>query len=476
MTSVDEAARKRRHRNERIAAAVLILVVAIAAAAGLWWQKRETAALRSNSTYIPKKAKITAEILMLQEYVRIDTSTPAGEAAGARWLAAQLARLGVPAEIIASAPDRLNVYARIKGRTPGDGLLLFNHIDVVPPGQGWSSPPFDAAIAVNMMWGRGTLDMKGIALCQLLAFVEFAAEGQPPEHDIVFLGTADEETGSAFGMRWLLEHRPDVFAGIRYGITEGGITEMLSDRMTYFGIEIASKQYVDVALEGNDLASMQEARFALEPFIFSREPQRVLPAVRQYFRDIAPTRHAFRAILADIDGAIRRGQFWRLPAPYRDLTQDTLWVTAPGRVPGHPNDGWQMTARMMNLPDTNPDERIAWLARMVAPYGMRVAQVRAKEGPAAVSPHDTPLFAALAREARERYGVPAGVQILYNSNTDSKFVRQRGVICYGVSPYPVDFYQSGTIHHVDERIRLDGFMEGIAYMKSVVQAWARGSS
>lgn len=463
------AARKRRHRNERIAAAILVLIVAAFTVAAILWQRRETAALSSDRTYIPRVGTITPEIRLLQEYVKIDTSTPAGAAAGARWLVAELAKHGVRAEIIASAPDRLNVYARVEGTTKGEGLLLFNHIDVVPPGPGWTTPPFDAAIALNMMWARGTLDMKAMALCQLLAFVE-VARGKPPARDIVFLATADEETGSEYGMRWLLAHRPDVFAGIRYGITEGGITELLSERMTYFGIEIGAKQFVDLTVEGPDLRSMQEARFALEPFIFAREPQRVMPEVREYFRAIAPTRVAFRGILADIDAAIRRGQFWRLPAPYRDLTQDGLWATAPFLA----EDRWQMRVRMSNLPDTNPDERLAWLERTIAPHQLRIATVRVKEGPVAMSRRDTPLFAILAREAQRRYDVAAGVQILYRSTTDSRFLRPRGITCYGLSPYPVDYYQSLSIHHADERIRLDGFMEGIGFMKATVAEWARG--
>lgn len=468
----NDAARKRRHRNERIAASALILVLAAGTAGVLLWQKRETDALRRDQGYIPRVEKITPEILLLQEYVRIDTSTPAGAAAGARWLVAQLTRRGVRAEIITSAPDHLNVYARIPGRTPGDGLLLFNHIDVVPPGKPWSLPPFAGKIALNMMWGRGTLDMKAMAVCQLLAFAHVAASGEKPLHDLVFLATADEETGSEFGMRWLIAHRPDIFAGVRYGITEGGLTEIMSERMTYFGIETGSKQLVDLTVEGPSLRSMQEARFALEPYMFSRDPQRIIPVVRQYFRDIAPTRTAFGPALTDIDATIARGGFWPLPTSYRDLAQDSLWVTAPLRA----GNRWQMTVKMMNLPDTDPDQRLAWLTGIIAPHGLRIGEVRTKEGPAPVSPDRTPLFALLAAQATRSYAVQAGVQILFRSTTDSRFLRTRGIICYGVSPYPVDFYQSMTIHHVDERIRLDGFMEGIRYMTRVVGEWSGGEA
>lgn len=465
----DSAARKRRHRNERILASVVVLVLAIATAGAVLWEKRTAEDLKRDRRYIPKIAKITPEIELLQEYVRIDTSTPAGAARGAQWLAAQLEKRGARAEIIESARGRLNVYARVTGRERGSGLLLFNHVDVVAPGTGWTVPPFEARIAANMMWGRGTLDMKATALCQLLAFAAVARAKERPRHDLVFLATADEETGSEHGMQWLLAHRPDVFADLQYGITEGGITEMLSEQMTYFGIEVAAKQLVELTVEGPSLLALQEARFALEPAMFPREPQRVLPTVRQYFQDIAPTRTAYRPFLTDIDATIRRGQFWSLPTTYRDLTQDSLWASAPSERSGR----WQMDVRMVNLPDTIPDQRLAWMKGLIEPYGVRIAEVRVKQGPVPASPSDNAFFALLVKQAREQYGVPAGVQVLYRATTDSRFLRQRGIHSYGVCPFPIDYHQSNTIHQANERIRLDGFMEGIEYVRTVVLEWAR---
>jgi acetylornithine deacetylase/succinyl-diaminopimelate desuccinylase-like protein len=466
---LDDAARKRRHRNERIIAAIVVVLAGAIAAGVAWWDRELEEDLSRDRRYIPKESKITPEVELLQELVRIDTSTPAGAAKGARWLAAYLEQHGVRAELIASAPDRLNVYARIRGRAPGDGLLLFNHIDVVPPGEGWIGPPFDAVIGMNMLYGRGTLDMKALTICQLLAFIDVARSGEPPAHDLVFLATADEETGSELGMQWLLAHRPDVFEGIRYGITEGGVTEMMTERLTYFGIEVGGKQQVMVTVEGNDLASMQEARIALEPHMFPREPERVLPVVRRFFRDLAPTRIAFKPMLADIDAAIAQGKFWQLPAPYRDLTQNSLWASAPVRA----GDKWTMVVTQANLPDEDPDARIAWIESIVAPYGGRVSAVHRKQGPVPVSPDDTPLFALLRSEAERRYKVKAGLQLLYRSGTDARFLRPRGIICYGVSPYPVDYFQSLSIHGANERIRLDFFMDGIEYMGNVVGAWAK---
>jgi len=323
-------------------------------------------------------------------------------------------------------------------------------------------------MSFNQLWGRGALDMKALAICQLLAFAD-VAHAATPEHDVVFLGTADEETGSEYGMKWLLTHRPDVIQGIRYGITEGGVTEMMSEKMTYFGIETGGKQFVALTLVGDDPVRMAQARLALEPFMFPRQPGRVLPAVRRYFQVIAPTRMAYKPYLADIDRTIAGGQFWRLPPSYRDLTQNTLVVSAPIRGA----KGWRMDVTQLNLPDEQPEARIAWLASQVASYGVRIGEVQQQQGPVPISDDRTELFTLLRGEAERRYDVVAGTQILYRSTTDARFLRPLGILCYGVSPYPVDFYQSKTIHARDERIRLDAFMEGIAYLRSVVTTWAK---
>src|SRR5438132_729128 len=116
------------------------------------------------------------------------------ELPGAQFLANLLVKNGVKAEVIESAPGRGNVYARLKGRRAGEGLLLLNHIDVMPaPPEHWKRPPFAAEIFLNQVWGRGSLDMKSIGLCELDAFLTVARTHRPLERDLIFLGVARSE-------------------------------------------------------------------------------------------------------------------------------------------------------------------------------------------------------------------------------------------------------------------------------------------
>lgn len=469
MTAIDRV----RRRTERLYAGGIVLMAVLTAIAAVVYNRHYAGELARQNAYVPKQTKMTPEVALLQEYVRIDTSNPPGnELPAAQWLARILESNGIGAEIIESAPRRASVYARLKGKREGEGLLLLHHIDVVPAkASDWTSPPFSAAIVLNQMYGRGTIDMKGTGICELRAFLDVAKSGRTPERDIVFLAVADEESGSGLGMAWLLQHRPDVIGGIRYALNEGGITEMVQERITYFGIEIGTKQTVTLLLRAATRKQLQQTRIALEPWFLQRDSKRVTPEVKRWMRDLAPQRIDFRRQLEDVDRTIAEGDFWRLPQGYREMTQDLLW--AESIQPR--GTGWEMRTYLLNLPDTNPDERIDWLRRTIAPFHARIGEVLRKEGPVPVTSDRTPFYDLLAREARRSFGnAPVGTEILNKSFNDSRFLRKRGIAAYGINPFPIDFFQSETVHQPDERIRIDYFNQGVEFLRRVVSEYAFG--
>jgi succinyl-diaminopimelate desuccinylase len=86
------------------------------------------------------------------------------------------------------------------------------HLDVVPPGEGWTGDPFVPEERAGLLYGRGVVDMKG----GIAAFA--AACAQVPEHrgTVSLLITGDEEGPSIYGTRaimdWMAERgiRPDM--------------------------------------------------------------------------------------------------------------------------------------------------------------------------------------------------------------------------------------------------------------------------
>ena len=97
----------------------------------------------------------------------------------------------------------------------GDGGPHFGfagHLDVVPPGDGWRSDPFETTIEGGVLTGRGAVDMKSA----IAAFVAAVSRVEQGGGTLSFLITGDEEGYATYGtpriIDWLKERqiRPDM--------------------------------------------------------------------------------------------------------------------------------------------------------------------------------------------------------------------------------------------------------------------------
>jgi succinyl-diaminopimelate desuccinylase len=83
-----------------------------------------------------------------------------------------------------------NLYARRGDAAPN--FCFAGHVDVVPPGEGWSSDPFAAEIRDGNLYGRGATDMK-TAIAAMIAGTKSYLAVNAPKGSISFLLTCDEE-------------------------------------------------------------------------------------------------------------------------------------------------------------------------------------------------------------------------------------------------------------------------------------------
>ncbi|MEC9065734.1 MAG: succinyl-diaminopimelate desuccinylase [Pseudomonadota bacterium] len=114
-----------------------------------------------------------------------------------------------------AAPDGPveNMFAVREG-PPGSRHFAFaGHLDVVPPGDGWTSGPFAPELrdapGGELLYGRGAVDMKGAIAAMVAAVVAV-----PPEAGTIsFVITGDEEGPAVHGTRALIDYMRD--RGIR---------------------------------------------------------------------------------------------------------------------------------------------------------------------------------------------------------------------------------------------------------------------
>ena len=147
------------------------------------------------------------EIISFMQRLIQTRSVTGDESEIGRLLAEECSKDGLEAEIVEPAENRTSVVARYKGTMGEPRVMVYSHIDTVPPGDPdqWKHPPFSATIANGQMWGRGTADNK-IATCAVtMAFRAIRSLGIRLKGDIVFVHVADEEKGGVYGFRNILD-------------------------------------------------------------------------------------------------------------------------------------------------------------------------------------------------------------------------------------------------------------------------------
>ncbi len=178
-------------------------------------------------------AHFNEEVDFLADLVRIPTDTPPGDnAPHAEAVAHKIEMLGweverhpVPRQTVTDygMTSITNLIVRRRYAAGGPTVALNAHGDVVPPGEGWTRPPYGAQIEDGRMFGRATAVSKSDFATFLYAARALEALGLPLHGALELHFTYDEEFGGTLGPGWLLAQgltRPDylIGAGFSYNV------------------------------------------------------------------------------------------------------------------------------------------------------------------------------------------------------------------------------------------------------------------
>lgn len=105
--------------------------------------------------------------------------------------------------ISGEAPDGPveNLFAIRQGPAGSRHFAFAGHLDVVPPGEGWTSGPFTPERRGDLLHGRGAVDMKGA----IAAMVDAVREIPQESGTISFVITGDEEGPARYGTLALID-------------------------------------------------------------------------------------------------------------------------------------------------------------------------------------------------------------------------------------------------------------------------------
>jgi acetylornithine deacetylase/succinyl-diaminopimelate desuccinylase-like protein len=181
-------------------------------------------------------------VSLLSQYLRIDTTVPPGnEMQAASFLKKWFDKEGIANQIFDLGSNRANFYALLPGKGKGKAIIFSNHMDVVyaEPAD-WQVPPFSGAIKDGFIWGRGAVDMKNLAVAEMMAMAVLKRNKFIPERDIIFLALADEENVSMGARRFIAEHK-ELLKNAAFLINEGSYIYSQGAKAKYCGVAVAEK-------------------------------------------------------------------------------------------------------------------------------------------------------------------------------------------------------------------------------------------
>jgi acetylornithine deacetylase/succinyl-diaminopimelate desuccinylase-like protein len=408
-------------------------------------------------------------IEILCALVRFDTSNPPGrERECLEYVAGLLREAGIEPSFPARDSDRPNLVARLPGRGDAPPLLLYGHVDVVPANSSeWSHPPFAAEIVDGEIWGRGTLDMKGGVAMLISAVLRAARERLEPAGDLILALSPDEERGSNFGAKFLVEEHGALFAGVRYALSEfGGFTQWTGGRPLY-PIQVAEKQRclirATVRGEGGHPSTVVRETAAaklgrlLRTLEKKRLPVHVTPVVRTMVEGMASGLPAHERL------ALRPALVPALTDRLLDLfgkdgdALDPLLhnMATPTVIRGGASTNVIPTEFEIDLdgrvlPGHTPHDLVRELQTMA---GRLASFELVEEEPAAKADPDLTLLPMLAEIIREREPAGTPFPMLLPGYTDARYFSKLGIQTYGFLPMRLPKHiTTALIHAPDERI------------------------
>jgi acetylornithine deacetylase/succinyl-diaminopimelate desuccinylase-like protein len=430
----------------------------------------------------------------LEQLVAVDTSH-GHETDLLAPIAARFRAVGLPTEILESAPGRGNLVARYKGNGAKKPLLLIAHVDVVPvEGQPWTVPAFHVTEKDGFLWGRGINDDKGMAATLVAIALEMARARPVLSRDVVFALTAGEETGGITGAQWLAQHHKDLIDA-EIALNEGGGVRVSDDfeRAQIVGVGVAEKTFQSYRLvvkgkgghssipptDGDPVVTLAKALMQVGQLRF---PAHALPAVRESFA--ASTREEKSPLAEALGHVAATGQVSeeddRVLSRDRSFNAQIRTTCVTTQLEGSPQDNVlptsvQAVVNCRILPDETREQTRDALVRIIGDAQVQVEPIE-DYGFGPYSPVDGVVPAAVRKVSAALWpGVPV-VSSMSTGATDSRHLRSVGILAYGVSSGMSSRHEALTghgAHGPDERRPVKWLPEGVRFLREVTYELAR---
>ena len=382
-----------------------------------------------------------------------------------------------------------SLFYRWPGTEAGDPTVLMAHYDVVAAtDEGWTHPPFAAEIVASehgdLLWGRGTLDDKG-ALASVLEAVEARViAGFRPRHDVYLsFGHNEETTGDgAVAIVDALESRgirpalvldeggavvEGIFPGVAkpsavIGVSEKGITSIM---LTVD--QVGGHASTPPRLTATARLARAIVRLNAKPF-----PARFSPTTLEMIRTLGahatgPLRWVFANLWLTRPLLLRL--FARLGDETNAMVRTTQAVTqlSGSQAANALAERAVATVNVRVAVGSSVAEAVHHVRSAIADDAVRVEALHPSE-PSPVSPTTGEAWQLLSRTVEAVFEGVVVTPYIQLGASDSRHFTRISEHVYRFSPFEMSADERGTLHAVNERIRIATWLRGIRFYERLI--------
>jgi acetylornithine deacetylase/succinyl-diaminopimelate desuccinylase-like protein len=392
---------------------------------------------------------------VLSRYVQIDSSHPAGRTVEtAALLRNRLEGEGIECRVYESPEaGKVNLVARLRADKPsGKALVLSSHMDVVQAvADDWRFDPYSGEVADGYVFGRGTIDDKGMGVMELMTMLLLKRQNVQLTRDVIMLATCDEEIGSPMGARWMVENHFDDLDPA-FVLDEGGQGRVgFYSAGEAFEIVVDEKRMVRIRL-----VARAEPGHASMPWT-DAATHRLVRAANTLLEQPPEDRDtpAMAEMIRRLGGDVARREIaaQRASMPLLHDTVSLTMLSGGYKINVIPERA-EMSFDCRLLPDTDERAFVSNVEQLINDPGVSIEVIDWPDNPSVTAPWDSGLFRAL-EEACKRYKPNAIVApAICVGGTDARYFRARGIPSYGLVPGMFTADDMKGYHGLDERMSI----------------------
>lgn len=350
----------------------------------------------------------------------------------------------------------------------------------------WDYPPFSGAVANGRIYGRGTLDMKGMLFAILESADALIAEGFQPEQDIWFAFGHDEEPGGAHGAFYIANYFKEQGISFESVYDEGGIIAApgaiggINKPIALIGL--GEKGFLTLKIKVHAIgghASMPPKKSSLvlaaeiiERLNKNQMPARIIPPIASFLNQTGGNMNfVSRLAIANqwLLKPVLLQSLGKSPAANALIrTTTAVTMTKGSDAPNVLASVAEITVNFRILPGDSVSDVIKHVEKVCKNYDVEIETVLSREA-SDISPLDTKGFNKIKETVSTFFPDAIVSSYITVAGTDAYKYQIVSDHIYRFMPVYLNQYEQRTIHNENEHISIENYMKMIGYFKELMK-------